>query len=425
MTCVGLAGCLTLALFYSVSLTGAQPAGPKAYIGLIGNSAVAVLDTSSNQVMSTIPVPTGPHGMVMTPDNSRVYVSSDGNSTVSVIDTTIDQVTDFVEVGPSPHGLAITPDGSSVLVAGFGSDTVSAIDTASNEIAWSVPIVSPHNFAISPDGMVAYVASQDNAAPALAILSLLDQQFVNSVPLNNIPLTLSFSADGSQLWFTEAGVDAVQVLDPATNAITSTIAVGAGPDHVMFTSALGLVASQDAGELALLDPGTGTNLATVLVGSLPHWIAATADGLTAFVTNQGSNDVSMVDLTTATVTATIPIGFAPFEIVIQSGPLVTPPAAPVPVPVPAPAPPPQAMGSVSMVNLAFSPPTMTVAVGGSVTWTNMDPPELHTTTSDLPGWDSGLMSQGDTFTMTFNDSGTFDYHCNTHSFMHGMVIVSE
>jgi YVTN family beta-propeller protein len=422
MTCVGLAGCLTLALFYSVSLTGAQPAGPKAYIGLVGDSAVAVLDTSSSQLLSTIPVPAGPHGMVMTPDNSRVYVSSDGNSTVSVIDTTIDQVTDFVEVGPSPHGLAITPDGSSVLVAGFGSDTVSAIDTTSNELAWSVPIVSPHNFAISPDGLFAYVASQDNAAPALAILSLLDQQFVSSVPLNNIPLTLSFSPDGSQLWFTESGVDEVLVLDPATNAITATIPVGAAPDHVMFTSALGLVASQDAGELALLDPATGNNLATVLVGSLPQWIAATSDGLTAFVTNQGSNSVSVVDLTTATETDMILVGFTPFEIVIQSGPIVIPP--PAPAPAPAPAPPPQAMESVGILNFAFNPATITVAVGESVTWTNMDP-DVHTTTSDMPGWDSGLLFQGDTFTMTFDDSGTFSYHCDVHPFMLGTVIVSE
>src|SRR4051794_40094266 len=43
-------------------------ASPKAYVGLFKEDAVAVLDTASNTVLSKIAVPTGPHGMVATPD---------------------------------------------------------------------------------------------------------------------------------------------------------------------------------------------------------------------------------------------------------------------------------------------------------------------------------------------------------------------
>ena len=60
---------------------------PKAYIGLFKDNAVAVFDTETNKVVTTIPVPTGPHGMVLTPDGKTVYVSSDGATMVSVIDT--------------------------------------------------------------------------------------------------------------------------------------------------------------------------------------------------------------------------------------------------------------------------------------------------------------------------------------------------
>ena len=45
---------------------------PKAYVGLFGDNSVAVLDTDSNRVMKTIPIPTRPHGLVMTPDGKRV-----------------------------------------------------------------------------------------------------------------------------------------------------------------------------------------------------------------------------------------------------------------------------------------------------------------------------------------------------------------
>jgi YVTN family beta-propeller protein len=72
-------------------------------------------------VLRTIPIPAGPHGLVVTRDGRKAYVSSDGASTVSVIDTATDRVVGSIEVGPTPHGLAIAPDGSKVLVSGFGA----------------------------------------------------------------------------------------------------------------------------------------------------------------------------------------------------------------------------------------------------------------------------------------------------------------
>src|SRR5713101_9902993 len=93
------AGILALALL--TALGGARvslAAGPKVYVGLFKDDAVAVVDTAQNRVVSTIPVPKGPHGLVITPDGRKVYVSSDGASTVSVIDTASDKVVGSIEV---------------------------------------------------------------------------------------------------------------------------------------------------------------------------------------------------------------------------------------------------------------------------------------------------------------------------------------
>ena len=59
--------------------------------------------------------------------------------------------------------------------------------------------------------------------------------------------------------------------------------------------------------------------ATVAVGKTPHWVAASADSQTAYVTNEGSNDVSVVDLGRRTVVATIPVGNAPRKVAVQPG----------------------------------------------------------------------------------------------------------
>jgi plastocyanin len=77
---------------------------------------------------------------------------------------------------------------------------------------------------------------------------------------------------------------------------------------------------------------------------------------------------------------------------------------------------------VSLVNLAFSPATLTVKVGTTITWTNNDS-MTHTVTSDNGVFDSGNLTPGQTFSYTFNNAGTFTYHCVIHSYMKGTIIV--
>src|SRR6266487_4234449 len=191
-------GTSTAALTLSPVATAQSAPAPKAYVGLFNDNAVAVLDTGTNQILSTIPVPTGPHGIVITPDGRWVYVSSDGASTVSVVDTNTDSITNSIEVGQTPHGLAITPDGGMVLVAGFGTSQVSAINTATNQILWKVGVANPHNFAITPDGKAAYVASQGQNAPGLATIDLTKGTLVGTMALDNTPRALNVSPDGQE-----------------------------------------------------------------------------------------------------------------------------------------------------------------------------------------------------------------------------------
>lgn len=297
--------------------TNAASPAPKAYVGLFKDNAVAVIDTGTNTVLSTIPVPAGPHGLVITPDGKTVYVSIDGDSKVSVIDTATDKVVNTIEVGKTPHGLAITPDGRQVLVGVFGLDKLAIIDVATNTVTTQLSVPKPHNIAISPDGHTAYVASQMTGAFGLVIFNLIDKAQVGMISLDKAPRALSFSPDGKQLYFTQAGIDAVQVLNPATNTIVTQIAVGASPHHPWFTAEYGLVVSQTTNELAILDSANNTVKATIPVGKMPHWIATSADGDTAYVTDEGSDEVSVVNLETQKVTATIPVGHAPRKIVIQ------------------------------------------------------------------------------------------------------------
>lgn len=83
--------------------------------------------------------------------------------------------------------------------------------------------------------------------------------------------------------------------------------------------------------------------------------------------------------------------------------------------------------SVAIKDFAFSPATITVKVGTTVTWTNQDS-AAHTVTSDSgskDSFDSGSMAQGKTFSHTFKTAGTFNYICTFHPDMMGKVEVTE
>lgn len=77
--------------------------------------------------------------------------------------------------------------------------------------------------------------------------------------------------------------------------------------------------------------------------------------------------------------------------------------------------------AVAVVDFAFDPASVTVAVGGEVTWTNADS-ATHTVTFDN-GPDCGRMGNGAEASRTFDTAGTFAYHCAIHASMKGTVIV--
>jgi len=84
--------------------------------------------------------------------------------------------------------------------------------------------------------------------------------------------------------------------------------------------------------------------------------------------------------------------------------------------------------NVSIVDFAFSPQNITIDVGDTVVWTNNGvAPHTATSGTSCPTgdgkWDSGVLSNGQSFSFTFTQAGTFPYFCTIHCFT-GTVIVN-
>lgn len=99
----------------------------------------------------------------------------------------------------------------------------------------------------------------------------------------------------------------------------------------------------------------------------------------------------------------------------------TAPGTPTPAPTATPA---TGGNQVTISGFAFS--ALSVPMGTTVIWKNLDS-VAHTATADAASafqFDTGTINPGATSKgITFSQMGTFAYHCNFHSSMHGTITV--
>jgi len=78
--------------------------------------------------------------------------------------------------------------------------------------------------------------------------------------------------------------------------------------------------------------------------------------------------------------------------------------------------------SIAIRNFDFSPMSITVKTGTSVTWKNLDG-EPHTVTSLDGLFRSGGLDTGDSFSFKFEKPGIYKYACSIHPRMLGTIVV--
>lgn len=75
--------------------------------------------------------------------------------------------------------------------------------------------------------------------------------------------------------------------------------------------------------------------------------------------------------------------------------------------------------------MAFSPSTITVAAGTTITWTNQDAVNHTVTSTDNTGLlNSSTISNGGTYSYMFATAGTYAYYCKVHPSMTATVVVN-
>lgn len=133
------------------------------FVANAGSDTISVVDTSTNQVLSTILLrPTNvinlpgvtPTGMALSPDENTLYASLGDFNAVAVIDTATSQLRGYLPVGWYPTAVAASPDNSCLLVTnGWGTSPMNPNPQCNvlNPDLLSIDFaVTPPNYAYAP-----------------------------------------------------------------------------------------------------------------------------------------------------------------------------------------------------------------------------------------------------------------------------------
>jgi YVTN family beta-propeller protein len=240
---------------------------------------VAVIDTSTNQVVTQIAVGRFPIRIAMTPNRLKAFVSDGLSASISVLDTVAHTNTAAVPVSAVPGESAVTPDGGRLFVLHqgglHGNCPVDVIDTATNLVITTV-IIPGHwakDILFTPDGRFAYIANFSNGE--VDVIDTTSYQVTN-IPTGGGSRRLCISPAGDRVYVANYKGDSVPAIDTATKQL----------------------------------------IATIPVGQRPMGIAITPNGEEVYVGNVRDGTVSVIDTTTLTVIATIPTGNQPQRVVI-------------------------------------------------------------------------------------------------------------
>ena len=78
--------------------------------------------------------------------------------------------------------------------------------------------------------------------------------------------------------------------------------------------------------------------------------------------------------------------------------------------------------TVEIKEYDFVPRDLTVQVGATITWVNLD--NVPHDATDVGGeWGTEILNRGENGTVVFDEPGTFDYYCRIHPDMKGKLVV--
>lgn len=243
----------------------------KAYITMQGCNLLGVVDAEKKVIMRYLKIGQpdrdfSPHTVRVDPRGEYAYVCFSSNGqTLLKVNTTTDKEEGRIQLNPGGFGTPgyawnafhISDDGKQIAITNFASGNGGKLVLVNTENMTALQILEglkyPHGIASNADFSIFYVTAQySNAIYKVKYDKASGDVDTQHISLDGLPISFStdttkpapnpheilMSPDGSRLFVTCQGTNAVVVLDTKTDGIIQTIPVGQFPQEMAISQKL-------------------------------------------------------------------------------------------------------------------------------------------------------------------------------------------
>ena len=136
---------LALSAFGLSKVVPAKMGTMKAYVTNSLGDDITMIDLGTLKPIGSIKVGKHVHGVCAQADGQKLFTTIESEKVLKVIDTTTNEVTATIPMPGVPNQCASTPDGHYVAVPNRSGDTVVIVDIPMGKVVKELPVKKPHN----------------------------------------------------------------------------------------------------------------------------------------------------------------------------------------------------------------------------------------------------------------------------------------
>jgi DNA-binding beta-propeller fold protein YncE len=296
------------------------------------NHTLAIVDPTTLQIISKIPVGEDPHEVVASTDGKTAYVCIYGGGSlheINILDLVAQKPLRNIDTRPmfGPHDITFV-NGKAWFTA-EGSKAIARYDPATNKLDWSMGTGQDrtHMLFVSPDTKRIYTTNVSSGTVSILVDTLIppgrmgppnagphEEWILTVVPTARGSEGFDVSPDGNELWTASSEDGTISIVDVKAKKLSSKIdAKVFGANRVKFTpnGKQVFISSLQNGDLAIYDAVSHREIKKIKTGRGAAGILMDAVGSRAFIACSADNYIAIIDLKTLEIINHLDVGGMP------------------------------------------------------------------------------------------------------------------
>ncbi|HEX4485576.1 MAG TPA: YncE family protein [Terriglobales bacterium] len=304
---------------------------------------LSIVDSSTLQVVASVPVGNDPHEVIASTDGTTAYVSNYGFgtfNTLAVVDLVAHKALPAVDLGAlhGPHGLTFV--GGEPWFTAEASKAIGRYDPSTQKVDWILGTGQNRTHMIYVSDDAQHIVTSNVSSGTVSIIEQEELHMPGPPPgapgmpppgpppgARPIPRTdwnqtvvrvgngsegFDVSPNGNEIWVANAQDGTISVIDYHEKKVTDTLAANVrGGNRLKFTPDGKNVLVSAGPELVVLDARTRKVVKRIPTGHGSGGVLIQPDGTRAFVACGPDNNVAVIDLRSLTVSGHIQAGGGP------------------------------------------------------------------------------------------------------------------